>query len=440
MKRALVLLLYNLLLPVALLAALPGHLLKMRRRGGYRKGFGERLGVYSRDKRCALAGLDRPLWIHAVSVGEVNIAAKLIVALREADPGVPIVLSTTTPTGQAIARRGGADVVIYHPLDLPPCARSALRKVKPRGLVLVEAEVWPNLVSMARRRGIPISLVNARLSPRSERRYRKFRAFAAPVFGLLDNVCVQELEDVARWEALGVPPERITHAGSIKFDAAGGGSPRPRAEFRALLDKHLGGRRATILLAGSTHAGEEALIGGMYLRLRERFPDLHYLVAPRHAERRGEILEELRAAGLNPALRSEGGGAGEADCLVIDSTGELGAWYCEADLVVIGKSFLAEGGQNPVEPLFAGKPVFYGPHMENFAALVAMLDREGGAEGVEDIEGLEAKLSESLERPAQAEAMVGRAIGVLAAHDGAAARTAAVVLGAPVVPVGCGGD
>ena len=195
MHLRIVLLIYNFLLPLALLLMLPGYLVKMVRRGSYGRGFSERLGFYSARKRQILRDLDRPVWIHAVSVGEVNIARKLVAALRNIDGGVSIVISTTTPTGFAIAEQSDATLAIYNPVDLWPVARWALKVINPRAMVLVEAEVWPNLVRGAIKRGVEVSLVSARLSLKSERRYRKFGFLTAPVFAMLTRVCVQEEEE-----------------------------------------------------------------------------------------------------------------------------------------------------------------------------------------------------------------------------------------------------
>ncbi len=429
-----VILIYNLLLPLALLLMFPGYLVKMVRRGSYGRGFGERLGIYSASKRKILCGLDRPVWIHAVSVGEVNIARKLIAALRDLDDGLPIVLSTTTPTGFSIAEKSGAELVIYNPVDLWPVARRALKEINPRALVLVEAEVWPNLVKGAGRQGVEVSLVNARLSLKSERQYRRFRFFAAPVFSMLTRVCVQDKEDIPRWRALGVKVDAIMHLGSIKYDSQGVVEPADSSRFREVLGSYLGGASRRILLAGSTHPGEEGMVGKVYSRLRERFSDLYLIVVPRHVERLDQVLADLRSIGLNPGLRSKmesfvEGDTRDKDCLVIDTTGELGAWYYVADLVVIGKSFLAHGGQNPVEAVFAGKPVFFGPHMENFAALVDLFNAQGCEMQVANEEELEHRLFKELDSSENQPTMVKRAKEAMFVHNGAAQRSAKAVLG-----------
>src|SRR6476469_10280907 len=191
----------------------------MIRRGGYREKFGQRLGIYDGEVWNRLAD-QRPTWLHAVSVGEVNIALKLANALRVLEPDLHCVLTTTTTTGFALARKTAPRwiEVMYTPLDYWPIMRRAFSVIRPARIVLVEAEVWPNLAAAAHARRIPLALVNARLSPRSERRYRRFRFFVAPTFRLLDLVCVPELRDIERWAALGVPRNRIQLTGSIKFD------------------------------------------------------------------------------------------------------------------------------------------------------------------------------------------------------------------------------
>ena len=212
---------YNLLYPLGLLLFLPGQIAKLLRRGNYRHKFGQRFGIYDRDVRLRLAS-HCCTWIHAVSVGEVAIALKLSAKLRELDPEFFCVLTTTTTTGFAFATQdaGAGTEVLYSPLDFWPIMRRAYAVIRPVRVVLVEAEVWPNLAAEAARRGLPLSLVNARLSRRSEVRFRRFLFLIAPTFRCLDLVCVQEPEDIERWIALGVPRDRIHHVGSIKYDPA----------------------------------------------------------------------------------------------------------------------------------------------------------------------------------------------------------------------------
>src|SRR4029434_9607721 len=213
---------YNLFWPIGLLFFLPGYLAKMIRRGGYREKFGQRLGIYDDELRVRLSKREST-WLHAVSVGEVNIALKLAHALRALESKLRCVLTTTNTTGFALANKNAPRwiEVMYTPLDYWPIMRRAFSVIRPTRILLVEAEVWPNLVALAHERRIPTILVNARLSPRSEGRFRRFRFFVTPTFRLLDLICVQEQEDVERWAALDVERSRIKYTGSIKYDPTG---------------------------------------------------------------------------------------------------------------------------------------------------------------------------------------------------------------------------
>ena len=416
-------LLYNLLFPLALLLFLPGYLAKMLRRGNYREKFGQRLGYYDREARARLSG-NRRTWVHAVSVGEVMIALKLVATMKQMEPALQIALTTTTTTGFALARQQAPAwmEVLYTPLDFWPIMRRAFALIRPNRLILIEAEVWPNMTALAERRKIPIALVNARLSPRSERRYRTFRFFVRPFFQKLNLVCVQEREDVARWQSLGVKADRIRLVGSIKFDpeTVAARPDLPRAVLNTL------GIAPTrpILLGGSTHAGEEKILATTFLQLRKEFHELFLVVAPRHAERAREIALQLRQLGLPPILRSEATAPTTDNCLLLDTTGELRDWYSIATIVFIGKSLTAQGGQNPVEAIVADRPVTFGPHMENFAHLAAELVAAGGAVQAQDESELAGCLAKLLRDETSRARVVHQAQQVLGVHRGATARTA----------------
>jgi 3-deoxy-D-manno-octulosonic-acid transferase len=425
-------LLYNLLFPFAFVLLLPGYLRRMVRRGNYRHALGQRFGLYSPALRARLAAAPPRPWLQAVSVGEMLVALKLIAALRARRPGLPLILSTTTTTGFALASaRAGADVeVIYTPIDASACVRRAFRVLRPSSVIIVDGGLWPNFLWEARARGLPISLVNARLSPRSERRWRRFSWLARPLMQLLDLVCVPEKADVARWVALGVPVSRIQQTGSVKFDDQ---------EPAQLSDSPLQGLRrylhglgvpedAPVLLAGSTHAGEERAICEVYLRLRGQFPGLFLIIAPRHVERAGEILAELsrfhlRIVSRSNPLPSNSKPPARPDVLLLDTTGELRDWYPRATLVFIGKSLLAVGGQNPMEAIAAGKPVLFGPRMDNFRALAAELLAAQAAVQVADVAALELACAQLLADPAARARQAAAAGRILASHAGAALRT-----------------
>jgi 3-deoxy-D-manno-octulosonic-acid transferase len=432
--------LYNLLYPVGLLFFLPGQISKLLQRGNYRHKFGQRFGFYDGEVRARLASR-RCTWIHAVSVGEVAIALKLASKLRQLDPEFFCVLSTTTTTGFHVAtsEAGEGMEVLYSPLDFWPIMRRAFALIRPIRVVLVEAEVWPNLAAQACNRRIPLALVNARLSKRSEARFCRFRFLIGPTFRCLDAVCVQELEDVERWVALGVPRERIHHVGSIKYDPADV-RLNPDLPLEVLRSFGIDGD-SPILFGGSTHRGEEEILGGIFQRLRADFPAFRLIIAPRHVERAGEIRAALERLGLNVALRSEAGGNSSEppDCLLLDTTGELQHWYAVATIVFVGKSLTARGGQNPVEPIFAGKPVLFGPHMENFSALAQALVANQAAVQVRDPNSLQQQIAWLLRDREAALRLVANAQAVLARHAGATERTAERVMSLKSSHVVCAG-
>jgi len=417
---------YNLLWPLGLIFFLPGYLVKMFRRGNYREKFGQRLGLYERQLGARLYW-KKSIWLHAVSVGEVTIALKLAGQIRILNPDLHFVLTTTTTTGFAFANKSACDwiEIMYSPLDFWPIMRRAFATIRPKKIVLVEAEVWPNLVAEAHARKIPIALVNARLSPRSEKRFRMFRSVVMPIFRMLDAICVQNPEDVEKWKALGVDMDRIHLIGSIKYDPED-------VEIDSDLPREIlagfGLEKRTVIFGGSTHSGEEKVLAEVFRALKRDFVDLLLVLAPRHTERTSEIQRELEGIGFHLALRSQLPAPDPfLDCLLIDSTGELRHWYGVATIAFIGKSLLARGGQNPAEAILAGKPVVFGPRMENFAALASAFVACGGAVQVNSATELRRAMTQLLANPDQREEMVRNALKVLDTHRGATARTAQLV-------------
>src|SRR6266487_4162329 len=392
-------LIYNLLWPIGLLLFLPSYLAKMFRRGGYRENFGQRLGFYSTEYRQRVRGKN-PTWIHAVSVGEVVIALKLAEQLRALQPNLNCVLTTTTTTGHALAQKRAPDWmdVLYAPLDFWPVMRRAFRVIAPQRIILIEAEVWPNLVAEATRRKTPIILANARLSPWSERRFRRFKFFVGPIFRRLDLVCVPILEDAERWKNLGATPSQIHVVGNIKYDVFNQSilSGAARRFIETAIDA-----TQPILFGGSTHRDEEQILADVFCALRSDFPKLFLILAPRHVERVKEVESELRQRNLR-AIRQTAAESrsDELDCLLIDTTGELPGWDNIATIVFIGKSLTAHGGQNPVEAISARKAVIFGPHMENFAGLANQLIAEGGALRVQNSQELMEQSRHLLRNPA----------------------------------------
>src|SRR5438067_2378102 len=320
---------YNLFWPIGLLFFLPSYLVKMIRRGGYGEKFGQRLGIYDCEV-CVRLSKQKPTWLHAVSVGEVNVALKLANSLRALEPALHCVLTTTTTTGFALANKNAPAwiEVIYTLLDYWPIMRRAFAVIRPTRLVLIDAD-----------------------------------------------------------------------------------------------------RQRPVLFGGSTHRGEEEILAKVFLRLRQQFSSLRLFIAPRHLERLREIRAQLAALPLRVALASEVAidRESDADCILLDTTGELQRWYGIATIVFVGKSLTAQGGQNPVEPIMAGKPVVFGPHMENFATLAKALVLKKGAIQVRDADSLEMTIAGLLRDGDARERLLENARDVVDKHHGATARAAALI-------------
>ena len=396
---------YNLLFAAVYPFLLPGFLVRMLRRGGYAKRFGDRFALYPED----LFGRDRPLfsshgqyrpgpegfvWIHAVSVGEVQVAGQLMREWREAEPGVRFCISTTSSTGWTVAARKAAerDVLIYNPLDFPNFVKSALRTIRPRAIVLTESEIWPNFIRTAHRFGIPLFLINARVSDRSAPRYRLARWWFGDVFGCFSRIFAQSETDKSRLVAAGAPTDRIDVTGSFKFDAAHRNEAKEK-EMREWIGK---GR---ILLGGSTWPGEDEALLAAYNAVLPRFPGLKLVIAPRHFEKADAVEENIRNAGFGCIRRSRQDAQisqGSPSVYLSDTTGELMGLYGIADVVFVGKSLCARGSQNMIEPCLCGKPTVVGPHTENFRPLMSDLRDADAIAEVRNTEELTMKLGELL--------------------------------------------
>ena len=304
-------LLYNVLFAFGYLLMTPRFLYRMWRRGGYRRGFAQRFGRYDDEVRRKLAGIS-PMWVHAVSVGEVFVALNFMAALKQARPGTRFVLSTTTSTGHAMAtaRMSAEDVLIYFPLDFPWIVRRALEGLRPRALVLTECEMWPNMIRLCRGRGIPVTLINGRISESSYKGYRLMRGFFRRVAGMVTLFCVQTDEDRRRLIALGAPAERIHAVGSVKYDMSRT-KVEPDEGVTDVLEKAGVQAGDPVIVGGSTWSGEEVLLARCFQKLRREIPRLALVLVPRHAERAADAAADVRREGLDCALRSawaRGGG------------------------------------------------------------------------------------------------------------------------------------
>lgn len=423
--------LYNALFPVAFLLLLPRFLFRMARRGGYAKGFSQRFGLYSADVRRRLDGA-RPLWLHAVSVGELFVALRFIREYRLADPEARFVVTTVTSTGRALAARHAdpRDTVVYFPLDFPPIMRRAFEAIRPRGVLLTECELWPNLLREAARRGVPIAVINARMSARSYRGYRKLRALFKAAMEPV-HICAQSEADRRRFAELGAAPERLDVLGSMKYDVAEW-DDRGLADARAVLAAAGLAPGDLVLLGGSTWKGEEAVLMDCYAALKPRFPSLRLVLVPRHIERTRGIERLIGVRSLRWVRRSKLDPRAPLpeppDVLLVDTTGELRHLYGTASVVFVGKSLTARGGQNIIEAALAGRPIVVGPHMANFEAVMEDFRRADAVEQVESPAALVRAIERLLGDPALRDARGGRAAEVVHAKRGVLAATARVVL------------
>lgn len=412
-----VLALYRLLLPLLFLVAFPGWLVKMLKRGGLHTQLLERIGIYTTSQEFEPCGASH---IHAISVGETLLALKLIREWRKQDSAHHFVLATGTATGHHLAIAAGIpDLrITYSPLDFPSMVRRYLARFEPSQIILIEGEAWPHLLLICDKASIPVHLINARMSPRSARRFQKFARWIRPFYQTLAGVAIQEPEDASIWKTLGVQPSRIHCTGSLKLDSNSGTRPTRRPEFQTLIDSC--GRNRPIVLAASTFPGEEVLIAAA---IYQAAPDALPIIVPRHAERRNEVKTTLEAAGFQVVLRSDNIPPSPLGpvCLIIDSTGELSDWTAHADAVIIGKSFLATGGQNPAEAILAYKPLIIGPHMENFEPLASRLITSEACLLARNSTELTAAIITALDVQ-KSRRMLPRASGLLARHNGATLR------------------
>ena len=481
--------LYNLLFAAVYPFLLPGFLVRMLRRGGYAARMGDRFALYPEG----LFGKDRPLfdshkartansqrltanfvWIHAVSVGEVQVAGQLMREWRKVEPDVRFCFSTTSSTGWKIAEKelkdlgiqcstsnlqpSTSDVLIYNPLDFPNFVKSALRTVRPRAIVLTESEIWPNFIRMAKKMGVPLFLINARVSDRSAPRYKAAKWFFGEVLSCFTKIFAQSDLDKARLVAAGAPTDKVEVTGSFKFDVA----HRNEAKEKELREWILGSDRVgagsnnlkgdaadanktlnvpKILLGGSTWPGEDEVLLGIYKRLTQTSNNSKtqtlLVIAPRHFEKADAIEANIRKYGFACVRRSreakekdEGEqrkdpksavrlGTSPSPVYLADTTGELMGLYGIADVVFVGKSLCAHGSQNMIEPCLCGKPTLVGPYTENFRPVMSDLLVSDAILQVKDAKELEEKIVDLFGKDdsglgERAKAAVEKRLGVVA--------------------------
>ena len=506
---------YNLLFAAVYPFLLPGFLVRMLRRGGYAARFWDRFALYPEG----LFGKDRPLydshasrgapggralpvvgadvsrgapggralpvvgadvlggpkgfvWIHAVSVGEVQVAAQLMREWRKVEPGVRFCFSTTSSTGWKIAEKElstlnsqlstSSDVLIYNPLDFPNFVKSALRTVRPRAIVLTESEIWPNFIRTAKKMGIPLYLINARVSDRSAPRYARAKWFFADVFGCFSRIFAQSQLDADRLVAAGAPKEKVEVTGSFKFDVARRNEAKERELAEWIFGRDENGRvpacgsRPRILLGGSTWPGEDEVLLGIYKRLIEQSNNSNnsnnrtiLVIAPRHFEKADAVEANIRKAGFACIRRSRGDtsplglgpspsptpsplGLGPSPSstptpppppvFLADTTGELMGLYGIADVVFVGKSLCAHGSQNMIEPCLCGKPTYVGPYTENFRPVMSDLLSSGAIVQVRDEQELTERICRDFAEPSANVELGVRALMAVESRCGVVAK------------------
>jgi 3-deoxy-D-manno-octulosonic-acid transferase len=408
------------------------------RTGKYRAGYGEKLfGLVPRR-----AGDGTCLWIHTVSVGEVNLLTTTIRDLRAAHPDWEIVVSTTSKAGYELARKKYADLPLFYcPLDFSWAVRRAMRRVRPTMLVLAELELWPNLILSAREQGVRIAIVNGRISDKSFPAYRRIRPLVARVLRGIDLIATQNEETAERFRVLGAPPERVQVTGSLKYDGAQTDRNNPRTvslrQLAGFADNDI------VFLAGSTQEPEEEIAINMYRRLVIEHPQLRLVLVPRHPERFDAVAKLLEASEMTWVRRSQLDNRREAvarrPILLVDTVGELGAWWGMAAVAFVGGSFGSRGGQNMIEPAAYGAAVSFGPNTWNFRDIVAALLAAEAAIVVKDAAEMETFVRRCLQEPEFAAAIGKQAQLLVQSQLGATRLTVNLLESLLRCPVTCRG-
>ena len=413
--------LYTLILIGAGIASLPYLLWRCLRGATYLQDLSERFGGVSfpheEPEGC--------LWFHAASVGEVQGLQPIIAALHGRFPSRPVVLSTFTPTGKALAQKvvPQAARVFLLPVDLPWIVGRMARRLRPSALIVQETELWPNLFRELGRLRVPIVLVNGRLSPRSFRRYARVRPFMRRVLANVSLILAQSDSSAQRFQRLGVSAHKVQTVGNTNIDRAlnQAEQPTPPHPMAPLLAAR------QVLVAGSTHEGEEAVLLSVYQRLRAQHPGLCLVLAPRHLERVETVARHVQARNLSAIRRSRHPGESASDSwpdvIILDTLGELVAFYRLCTVAFVGGSLAPIGGHNILEPVMFAKPVLFGPHMHHFPELADLLRNADGAIQVRDETDLYTHTAHLLANPAEAAAMGQRALQALGSNRGALQRT-----------------
>ena len=391
-------LLYNCLFAVAYTAMMPMFLLRMKRRGGYRARMGDRFGKYTKDviEKIPAEKEKSLVWIHAVSVGEVFVAAQMMNELRKKDPSIRFLFSTTSSTGWKQAEKyvGDDDILIYNPLDFPLYVKRAVDTFNPRAVILTESELWPNFIRQLNKRGVPLFLINARVSDRSAPRYKKMRWFFGDVLRSFTRIFAQSKLDADRLVAAGADNGNVKVTGSFKFDVAKRNESKEEEVAKWVSSD---GEKSRILLGGSMWPGEDEVLLRIFSKLESKYQDVKLVIVPRHFEKADAVEKNICDAGFDCVRRSraEQIDTGKKKVYLADTTGEMMGFYGISSVAFVGKSLCEHGSQNMIEPCLCGVATLVGPNTENFRpvmsdflsarAIVLVKDEEELLENIESL-------------------------------------------------------
>ena len=420
-------LLYNILMLTAAVVGLPFFAFRFIRERRFRERLRQNLGFFPAETLTRVVGRS-PVWFQAASVGEVVAASSIIREFKRQLPDIPVLISSGTISGYDMAQRiiPEADAVIFYPPDLPGMPDRIVGKILPRAYVPVETELWPNFIRSARQRSIPVIMVNGRIGERSVEHYRQMRRMFTKMLDTVVRFCMQSTVDAQYVIQLGADPHKVIVTGNTKYDQ---NYSQVTTEEKKVLRQELGLlENVPVLIAGSTHRGEEEILLEVLRQIQGKYPNVKMILAPRDVPRSGGIVELVRRAGVVAELRSKMSSLtaeqrAEVRVVVLDSIGELGRFYSLADLVFVGGSLVSHGGHNILEPAAQGKPILVGPHMFNFRDTYALFSKRNACVTVLDGQELAQKTLELLQNKQTAEQMGREAAQIVAENQGAAVRT-----------------
>lgn len=414
---------YDLLLIIFGILSLPRLFIKKRLHGGILSRF------YLKKNPLKYTDLKKIIWIHGASVGEISASKSLIENLRRYYPRYRILLSTITKTGYATAKGIAREdeAVIYFPFDLSFVVRHFICRIQPVLFILLETEIWPNFICACKEKNIPVLLLNGRISERAFKRYLLVRKLLGQVLDKIDLFCMQDETHKDRILKLGADKNRVFITGNIKFDVSVDADYV--SERLIAIKEFLTAHKKRFLIAGSTHPKEEAELLGVFKGIRIKYPDLIFLIAPRHIERSARVRREAQDIGFKAefysGLNSET--LNKADFIILDVMGELKYLYKLADIVFIGGSLVPHGGQNPIEPAVFAKPIIFGPHMENFKTIAGIFIDCGAALQVRDKEMLRKELDNLLGDPGRMASLGEKAEEIVRINRGATGKLIGII-------------